>query len=224
MMRSDKENILNGTTHIDDNYTAGDLKEREQALDEIRKTEDRLDQIRGSLIGGAVGDALGYAVEFSSEAEIFGTYGGEGITEYVLTNGKALISDDTQMTLFTANGILVGDTRLSMRGIGGDPRGYVPYACQDWLKTQYSDFDMVNRHERFSDEGGRSWLLDVPELYAWRAPGNTCLSALEQRGDVPDTDDYIHSPINKSKGCGGVMRIAPVALRYRPGKNYYGTV
>ena len=77
---------------------------------------------------------MGYAVEFLQEDQIFRKYGCEGITEYDLVNGKALISDDTQMTLFTANGILVGDTRLSMRGIGGDPKAYVPNAYLDWLK------------------------------------------------------------------------------------------
>lgn len=221
---ADQYNFREFSRNFTNFYSAEDTEERERVLAEIKKTEDKLDQIRGSLVGGAIGDALGYAIEFSSEAEIFDTYGCDGITEYALTNGKALISDDTQMTLFTANGILVGDTRVSMHGIGGDPRTYVPRSYQDWLKTQYSDIETVNRHDRFAEKRGISWLLDVPELYARRAPGNTCLSALEQRGDVPDTDDYIHSPINKSKGCGGVMRIAPVALKYRPGKNYYGTV
>lgn len=83
----------------------------------VRETETNLDRIRGSLVGGAIGDALGYTVEFMQEEQIFRKYGSSGITEYELTNGKALVSDDTQMTLFTANGILVGDTRLSMRGI-----------------------------------------------------------------------------------------------------------
>ena len=178
------------------------------------KNEEKRDQIRGSMIGGAIGDALGYAVEFKSEREIFGTYGQEGITEYALTDGKALISDDTQMALFTANGILVGETRLCMRGIGGQPRGYVPYAYQDWLKTQYSDIRTVNSHERYTKEGGFSWLLDVPELYSKRAPGNTCLSALKKRAQVGDAYDYLEKPINDSKGCGGVMRIAPLALQY----------
>ena len=71
----------------------------------------KLDKIRGCLFGGAVGDALGYPVEFMSEKAIFSQYGDKGIREYKLdpVSGKALISDDTQMTLFTANGLLVGD-------------------------------------------------------------------------------------------------------------------
>lgn len=57
-----------------------------------------IDKYRGCLIGGAAGDALGYAVEFLDDAAIFSKYGENGITEYSLVNGVAEISDDTQMT------------------------------------------------------------------------------------------------------------------------------
>lgn len=43
-----------------------------------------IDKFRGCLIGGAAGDALGYAVEFKREDEIFSEYGKKGITEYDL--------------------------------------------------------------------------------------------------------------------------------------------
>ena len=67
------------------------------------------DRIRGSLIGGAIGDALGYPVEFISRQSILAQYGKNGITKFDLSSGgKALISDDTQMTLFTACGMLMG--------------------------------------------------------------------------------------------------------------------
>ena len=74
------------------------------------------DRIRGSLIGGAVGDALGYPVEFVfSIRAIQSRYGEKGITrldthQYWLPEeeqaGKAVFSDDTQMTLYSANGLL----------------------------------------------------------------------------------------------------------------------
>ena len=96
------------------------------------------DKIRGSLVGGAIGDALGYSIEFFSEDEIFSRYGEKGISEYELypSSGKALISDDTQMTLFTANGLLIGDTRGALRGIRAAPRVYCKEAYFDWLITQ----------------------------------------------------------------------------------------
>ena len=221
---ADQYNYKEFARNFSDFYREEDAEDVADALERVKETEVNLDRIRGSLVGGAIGDALGYAVEFLQEDQIFRKYGSEGITEYDLVNGKALISDDTQMTLFTANGILVGDTRLSMRGIGGDPKAYVPNAYLDWLKTQESDINSVNHHERYTEKGGYSWLLDVPELYVRRAPGNTCLSALETRAKEGYVNSFINSPINRSKGCGGIMRIAPLALKYRSGENFYGDI
>ncbi len=195
--------------------------EKQQAINEamkrIRETEVNLNKIRGCMIGGAVGDALGYAIEFNSEGQIFSRYGKSGITEYELdrVTGKALISDDTQMALFTANGLLVGDTRGCMRGIQGNPRGYVAMAYQDWLRTQDISWQESRELPRGYMRGCVSWLSDVPELYSRRAPGNTCLSALQRQRDGQGyVDDYVKNPQNTSKGCGGIMRIAPLALNY----------
>ena len=194
-------------------YRDEDNAEVERAEKRKKEKEVNLDSIRGCLFGGAAGDALGYTVEFIDECAIFERYGAEGITEYDLdkATGKALISDDTQMTLFTANGLLVGDTRGCMRGIQGWPRGYVAMAYQDWLYTQTGSYK--NRAERGYNQ--RSWLCDVPNLYARRAPGNTCLSALSKAARAGHVDDYIANPKNDSKGCGGVMRVAPLALNYQ---------
>lgn len=195
-------------------YRDEDNAEIERAEKRKKETEVNLDFIRGCLFGGAAGDALGYAVEFVEDYAIFERYGAEGITEYALdkATGKALISDDTQMTLFTANGLLVGDTRGCMMGIQAWPRVYVEMAYQDWLYTQTGSYE--NRAERGYNQ--RSWLCDVPNLYARRAPGNTCLSALSEAARAyHHVNDYIANPRNDSKGCGGVMRIAPLALNYR---------
>ena len=197
-------------------YREEDNAERRMVLDAIKATEVNLNKIRGALVGGAIGDALGYPVEFLSAAAIIEKYGEPGITEYDpdRASGKALISDDTQMTLFTANGILVGETRLCMRGIGGTPHAYVPMSYQDWLTTQEESFQTGKRKKRYSGRGGISWLLDVPELYSKRAPGNTCISALVSARTEKDNGDFIDNPRNNSKGCGGIMRIAPLGIHY----------
>ena len=203
---------------FDNFYRDEDQQEMDEAMKRIREKEINLDKILGSLAGGAVGDALGYAVEFWGEEQIFGKYGERGITEYELDSftGKALISDDTQMTLFTANGLLVGDTRGAMRGIQGWPRHYVAQAYQDWLYTQECPFDKQKIQDRRGNYSCRSWLADVPELYSSRAPGNTCLSALSAQKNGKDfVNDYVKEPQNQSKGCGGIMRVAPVALNYK---------
>lgn len=160
------------------------------------------DKFRGCLFGGAVGDALGYTVEFYDESTIFQEFGEQGITEYDLINGNALISDDTQMTLFTANGLLLGTTRGMTRGITGSYDSYISIMYKCWYRTQFEDYPI-------NDEYKYSWLLDVPELFSRRAPGNTCLSAIRQ-----GCDGTIEKPINNSKGCGGVMRVAPIGLYF----------
>ena len=149
-----------------------------------QQNKQHLDKIRGCLIGGAAGDALGYAVEFDSEGSIFAKYGSGGIRAYALdpSSGKALISDDTQMTLFTANGLLFAETRVAMRGIGGQPSMYMLHAYKDWLRTQDMTFAQAQKDKK--QNRGISWLFDVPELYHRRAPGNTCLSALYTRGNT----------------------------------------
>ena len=193
---------------------------------ELRAREEVLrDRIRGCLLGGAAGDALGYPVEFQSAGQITARFGPEGIRDYVrdAAAGKALISDDTQMTLFTANGILVGETRGALRGTRGDTAGYAALAYQDWLRTQNLSWEQGREPGDGPRKTGGSWLLDVPELYALRAPGNTCLSAIAaySRGDGRRYGTT-ERPINASKGCGGIMRVAPLAMAYRAGENYRG--
>ena len=158
----------------------------------------RKDKIRGSLIGGAIGDALGYPVEFASYSNIKSMFGENGITRFVLNNnGVAEISDDTQMTLFTANGLLYGITRFCMRGIGSDLFNYVAIAYDEWLQTQM-DFPL-------EDEWHTCWIRNISALNSRRAPGNTCLSALTALREQKAVS-------NNSKGCGGVMRAAPIGL------------
>lgn len=164
----------------------------------MKKTDFTRDKIRGSLMAGAAGDALGYTVEFMSRRSILSRYGERGITRFELdADGKALVSDDTQMTLFTANGMLMGVTRGCMRGIGGLPEMYVQYAYLDWYYTQMGEYR--------KDEQACTWLRNLPELAHRRAPGNTCLCACESLSQNQEVR-------NNSKGCGGIMRVAPMAL------------
>lgn len=166
------------------------------------------DRIRGCLIGGAAGDALGYPVEFFSEQTLRERCGDGGIRQYLPdpVSGTARISDDTQMTLFTANGLLVGDTRMALRGIGEQTHDYVSRAYQDWLITQRTSAPARDTHASIC------WLMDIPALYRCRAPGSTCLSALTQQQGQPPLESYISHPQNHSKGCGGVMRVAPLGV------------
>ena len=165
------------------------------------KRQERLNKVKGCLLGGAVGDALGYPVEFNSYEQIQNKYGVNGIQEYELSNGKAIISDDTQMTLFTAVGLLWWDARWKSKGVSPSSTECVYWAYLDWLETQ--NVNAPKHHEV-------SWIKNKEQLNHRRAPGNTCLSAL-MSGKMGTEEDRI----NTSKGCGGVMRVAPIGLFYK---------
>lgn len=167
-----------------------------------------LDKFKGCLIGGAAGDALGYAVEFLGEQSIFNQYGKEGITSYDLVEGEALISDDTQMTLFTANGLLLGTTRGRTRGIMGGYSSYIAYCYKEWYQTQTKRYPLERNYHY-------AWLSHLRGLFARRAPGIACLVAIEE-----GCCGTMENPVNNSKGCGGVMRVAPIGLYFIDNKNY----
>ncbi|MCP4444473.1 MAG: ADP-ribosylglycohydrolase family protein [Myxococcales bacterium] len=69
--------------------------------------EPTYDAFAGSLLGGALGDALGYPIEFQSASEIVLAVGTSAPSS-IACDGEdvALISDDTQMTLFTGEGMI----------------------------------------------------------------------------------------------------------------------
>lgn len=146
------------------------------------ETEDEgvnlLSRFRGCLLGGAAGDALGAPVEFLTLVQIQERYGEAGIQEYDEAYGLiGAITDDTQMAIATAVGILAGEDQNA-----GAIRMRIWNAYRDWY-------------------------IDQNDPALRRAPGNTCMAALA--GNVRGR---IGKPINDSKGCGGVMRIAPLGL------------
>lgn len=164
-----------------------------------------LNKYKGCLIGGAIGDALGYPIEFNRSIEsIRSKYGKTGITRFDLQDGKARISDDTQMTLFTANGLIWENTRKHLKGISPNPVDCIYMAYKNWHNTQL-------RKEYRDNSSNICWIYNLPELNVERAPGLTCMEALSgsNRGTFKN-------PLNDSKGCGGVMRISPCGLYFKP--------
>lgn len=167
-------------------------------------------QVKGCLLGGAVGDALGAPVEFMSWAEIQERFGKEGIQEFAPAYGRlGAITDDTQMTLWTAEGVLRGINRGVQRGIGG-PMSVLPRSYLRWLWTQDGALPVGMESPSLilgDDDTESGWLLGVEELRSRRAPGNTCLAALRSMRTGIERE-----ATNDSKGCGTVMRVAPIAL------------
>jgi len=136
-----------------------------------------------------------------SLADILSQFGPGGIQSFHPDFGKyGSITDDTQMTLFTAEGLLRSHVQARTRGRTA-VTAVVAHAYQRWLITQ----GVVRRGNPTGMDG---WLIGHKELFSVRAPGNTCLSALTDRETLEDL-----GPVrNNSKGCGGVMRVAPIGL------------
>ncbi|WP_432176013.1 ADP-ribosylglycohydrolase family protein [Streptomyces sp. Tue6028] len=179
-------------------------------------------RVRGCLLGGAIGDALGYPIEFVSLEGIRSAHGPRGVTGLVPDADGVVgrVSDDTQMTLFTVEGLRQAHARERRKGIGGGAPRLVRWAYERWLETQRrpgpadSAFSGSGGHGPGGYAGPTGGLAAQSWLYARRAPGNACLSGLEQ-DHVPDPALRLGPPgaVNpQSKGCGAVMRSAPFGL------------
>lgn len=143
------------------------------------------DFYRGCLLGGAVGDSRGY-----------------GICE----GKKDLISDNSQLTFFTVDGLIWADHKATNRGI----YAYIPclfYSYQKWLYTQTGSFADKNYKFLFPSE-----ILEWEELFARRGVGNTSLESLA--GSINGKYGTIKNKINNSKSCGAVMRSAPIGMYF----------
>ncbi|MEJ2239676.1 MAG: ADP-ribosylglycohydrolase family protein, partial [Gemmatimonadales bacterium] len=137
----------------------------------------------GTILGLAVGDALGAPVEFMRRGQILERYGRGGIKALDSWGGfpAGTYTDDTQMSLATAHGLMRGMQDFDNSGV------------RPVLESVYRSY--------------LDWRVTQDDPRQRRAPGATCLSALDS-GKMGSIED----PINNSKGCGGVMRTAPAGL------------
>jgi ADP-ribosylglycohydrolase len=140
---------------------------------------------RGCLLGGGAADAKAYGKS---------------------DNNIDLISDNTQMTIFTTDGLIWADDRAIRRGV----YAYIPglfYSYQKWYYTQTGNFPDKDYDFLLSGE-----ILDWEELFARRGTGETSMKALA--GSINNKYGTLKNRINSSKGCGSVMRVAPIGLYF----------
>lgn len=152
---------------------------------DARRLKDSKDMFRGCLLGGAVADAKGYDV---------------------LEGGKTLISDNTQMAAFTSDGLIWADQRAKRKGV----YAYIPclfYSYQKWYYTQTGNLADKNYDFILTGE-----ILEYDELFARRGKGVTSLNALGE--SIQNKYGSLTNRINNSKGCGCVMRVAPIGLYF----------
>lgn len=154
--------------------------------------------LKNTLIAQALGDAFGYIVEFKQWEEIRAKYGENGL-QYEPEKLILIATDDTQMGLFCLDGLEKAEKSEIEKGmLLEDPTEEIFKSFSDWYVTQD-----IFHGIKIAEEG----LMSFGELFERRAPGNTCLSALGS-----GRKGTIRNPINDSKGCGGIMRVTPVAF------------
>ena len=168
-------------------------------------------RVFGCLYGGAIGDAFGYPFEFMKLNDIEFEYG--PLNKLGVINpsngGKLAVSDDTQMTMFTAEGLIDVFEAFKHPSLGCVHDRLVG-AYLDWYDTQR----VAGRAVTVPSLTGS--LLHLACMRVRRAPGNTCLSALKIHFDAEEHGLVVPDPINDSKGCGAVMRVAPIGLVLAP--------
>ena len=143
------------------------------------------DHFRGCLLGGATGDTKGYGVR---------------------EDGKALISDNTQLSIFTVDGMIWADSRAKRRGV----YAYTPclfYSYQKWYYTQTGG--LADKAYSFILEGE---VLKNDELFARRGEGVTSLNALGS--SIENSYGTIENRINNLNRPGCVIRTAPIGLYF----------
>lgn len=147
-----------------------------------------------------MGDALGAPIEFASWPEIRAQHGDRGVTE-ILPPGH--FTDDTQMTLFTCEGLIAAALEPGDRAVN-DPTLALYRSYLHWMVTQGYEWGCLVDESSGPPMG---WLVREQRLHCRESPGGTCLMALRS-GDCGS----IEYRLNDSKGCGGVMRASPAGI------------
>ena len=142
-----------------------------------------LDRMLGCLLGGAVGDALGYEVEFKRWPQIEASFGPEGISQPIPHNGKIRVSDDTQMTLFTLEGIVRSKAAIEKNDTDVLVEN-IRLAYLDWLYTQENSVAGTSQSAKSQQIPGygSEWLRVTPVLQRFtrvaRAPRTSRLTTV----------------------------------------------
>ena len=155
---------------------------------------------RGLLLGMAVGDAMGAAVDKKTYEQICADYGPAGLLGYDLVNGLAQISSYTQVAAFACNGLLLGLTG----GKSGPAEclGYVTLALKEWARVVCLPGDPQRRY---------CWLSHIPALRQRR-----CLDARTLDAMIRDVPGTIEKPGNQAAGPGTLPAAAMVGMFFTP--------
>ena len=159
---------------------------------------NKINRFVGSLVGGAIGNAMGYPVKFLDEHQIITTYG--IVNSFV---EQPLISDDTQLTMYTATGLLTAYTVATIRGSSN---------IFDSSCVFDSYINWYEHQEGIKVKTPHSFLINYPEINQKRSRGYTSLAALRDAYNNMSVWGKRERALNKSMSSSAVMRVAPVGL------------
>ncbi|MGP4090631.1 ADP-ribosylglycohydrolase family protein [Streptomyces sp. KR55] len=162
--------------------------------------QDFRSRVRGTLLGVAVGDALGAPVDGLTLDGIREAHGPEGVVDLAPAYGRrGAVTDRTQLTLFTVDGLIRAQVR---RDTGAwHPPTDLHRAYLRWAATQRD----WGPDERRKDDG---WLAREEWLYARRDPARALLLGLGD--EVMGTLDVPKNP--GEAGPEAAARSAPFGL------------
>lgn len=156
-----------------------------------------LSAYRGCLLGLAVGDAMGCAVDSKTLEEIRADYGPNGLLGYDLVNGCADVTSYTQLAAFVANGLLLGVSRGKT-----DYLRFITLSLREWARNQ-------NFHR--DPEKSYCWVAKPRHLRLHLNRDARMLDAL--RAQTLGTPE---APINRNAAPGALTTAVAIGLFFEP--------
>ena len=173
------------------------------------------DRFKGVMLGLAIGDAFGYPIELMDYDSICERFEKKGCLDLAVSKrtGTALFTDDTQLSLFTADGLLWAHSAGADDG-QVNYEDYIFLAYQVWLYTQTKTV-AGKEYAWLFDPNQNAYklrLLKAKGLYKKRTADTKNIDALLKiRNMAYGTPEH---PLNDNKDNGAVKRSAPIGLYY----------
>ena len=159
--------------------------------------DDLKSAYRGCLLGLAVGDALGEPADKLTWDQIREDFGPQGLMGYAGDNPR--ITSHTQLCAFTANGLLLGQTRGQLTGKMAPFARYMALAQKEWAKAQ-------RPHSR-QPERTYCWVYWVDQLRR-RACGDSRMLEMLAADRLGTPEE----PINSLDGSGSLTAAVAAGL------------
>ncbi len=181
----------------------------------MSKVTRYMDKFEGAFFGSALGDAFGYPLMNMSFEEICETFEKNGAKELAVSRktGTALFTEATQMSLFTADGILWAHNEHAEYE-NSAVANYVFYSYQLWLYMQTKTI-AGREYEWLFDKTknpNMSSLLKSKGLGKQRRLNNANIDALlDVKNNAFGT---LSRRVNNNIDNGAVKRVAPAGLFY----------